>query len=463
VKRYLAGLADCLRGLGVRGVPLIMRSRGGIVSAALAAQQPVTLFLSGPAGGVIGAGFAAERSGVKDFVSLDMGGTSNDVAVVREGKPLLASEGAIGPYPVRTPMVDVNTIGAGGGSIAWIDAAGGLRVGPRSAGAEPGPACYGRGGDEATVTDASVVLGYLNPARFAGGQMRLDAAAAGRALEAVGRRLGLDRVAAAAGIHRVVNARMADQIRLVTIKRGYDPRQFALVVLGGAGPVHGAALAAEMGMPEVLVPEAPGVLAAFGLLAAAIEHQHARTLQSRTDAADLHAVNHCLAELDAAGRARMRDEGVRARDVRVAYAADMRYVGQAYELEVPIATPVTRERLPEILAAFHAVHERVYGYGRPQQPAEFVNFRAVHTYPLPRPSVTPSAPSAGSVADARLGERPAYFGAFVPTAIYERARLPRGARLAGPAIVEQSDTTTVIPPGVTALVDEAGTLRLRRD
>jgi N-methylhydantoinase A/oxoprolinase/acetone carboxylase beta subunit len=462
VKRYLAGLAATLRELGVPSVPLIMRSRGGIVSAALAAQQPITLFLSGPAGGVIGASFAAERSGVSDFVSLDMGGTSNDVAVVRNGTPLLAAEGAIGPYPVRTPMVDVNTIGAGGGSIAWIDAAGGLRVGPRSAGAEPGPACYGRGGDEATVTDASVVLGYLNPARFAGGAMALDVGAAQRALAGIGRRLGVDPVATAAGIHRVVNARMADQIRLVTIKRGYDPRQFSLVVLGGAGPVHGAALAAEMGMPEVLVPEAPGVLAAFGLLAAAIEHHHARTLQAPTGAVDLDAVNRCLGELDDAGRTRMREEGVPATEVRVAYAADMRYVGQAYELEVPIPVPVTRERLPEILAAFHAVHERVYGYGRPQQPAEFVNFRAVHTYPLPRPAVTPAAPPAGSVADARLGERPAYFGEFVPTAIYERARLPRGARLAGPAIVEQSDTTTVIPPGVTALVDEAGTLRLRR-
>jgi N-methylhydantoinase A len=460
VKRYLGGLADTLRGLGVPGVPLIMRSRGGIVSAALAAQQPVTLFLSGPAGGVIGAAFAAEQAGVRDFVSLDMGGTSNDVAVVHDGRPLLASEGAIGPYPVRTPMVDVNTIGAGGGSIAWIDAAGGLRVGPRSAGAEPGPACYARGGDEATVTDASVVLGYLNPTRFAGGAMTLDVTAAERALAAIGRRLGVDAVAAAAGIHRVVNARMADQIRLVTIKRGYDPRQFALVVLGGAGPVHGAALAAEMGMAEVLVPEAPGVLAAFGLLAAAIEHHHARTLQARTDGADLAAVNRCLAELDAAGQGRMREEGVLARDVRVAYAADMRYVGQAYELEVPITAPVTPERVPEIVAAFHAVHERVYGYARAQQPVEFVNFRAVHTFPLPRPVLAPAARD-GSLHAAVIGERRAYFDGFVPTAIYERARLPPGARLAGPAIVEQPDTTTVIPPGVVAVVDDAGNLRLR--
>ncbi len=463
VKRYLAGLAETLRGLGVPAVPLIMRSRGGIVSAALAAQQPVTLFLSGPAGGVIGAAFAAERSGVGNFVSLDMGGTSNDVALVRDGRPLLISEGAIGPFPVRTPMVDVNTIGAGGGSIAWIDAAGGLRVGPQSAGAEPGPACYGRGGDEATVTDASVVLGYLNPARFAGGSMTLDVAAAERALAALGRRLGLDPVAAAAGVHRVINARMADQIRLVTIKRGYDPRQFSLLVLGGAGPVHGAALSEEMGMAEVVVPEAPGVLAAFGLLAAAIEHHHARTLPARTDTADLGAINACLAELDAAGRARMDEEGAPAPSVRVAYAADMRYIGQAYELEVPVPAPLSAADVPGVVAAFHAVHERVYGYARTQQPVEFVNFRAVHTFPLPRPAVTPAARETGTLDSAQVGERPAYFGRFVPTAIYERARLPLGARLAGPAIVEQADTTTVIPPGVTALVDPVGNLRLRRD
>ena len=257
---------------------------------------------------------------------------------------------------------------------------------------------------------------------------------------------------------------MADQIRLVTIKRGYDPRQFSLVVLGGAGPVHGAALAEEMGMAEVVVPEAPGVLAAFGLLAAAIEHHHARTLQAQTDVADLGAVNDCLGELDAAGRARMREEGVPAPAVSVAYAADMRYVGQAYELEVPIAAPIAAGGVPAIVAAFHAVHERVYGYARAQQPVEFVNFRAVHTFPLPRPVVTPAAHASGTLADAQVGERARVLRrGFVPTAIYERGRLPLGARLAGPAIVEQTDTTTVIPPGVTALVDPVGNLRLRRE
>jgi N-methylhydantoinase A len=474
VQRYLAGLADALRALGVGAVPQIMRSRGGIVSAAVAARQPVTLFLSGPAGGVVGARFAAERSGVRDFVSLDMGGTSNDVAVVQGGAPLVASEGRIGTYPVRTPMVDVSTIGAGGGSIAWLDGAGGLRVGPRSAGAEPGPACYGRGGDQPTVTDASLLLGYLNPRTFAGGLLTLDTSASEAAVGGLATRLGLDTMATAAGIHRVVNARMADQIRLMTIKRGYDPRQFALVVLGGAGPVHGVALAEELGMAEVLVPEAPGVLAAFGLLAASIEHHHARTLQGRVDAIDLAVVNACLAGLDEAGRARMRDEAVPAAEVRVAYAADMRYVGQSWELEVPIGAPVAPEQLPAIADAFHAAHERVYGYARRVQPVEFINFRAVHTYPLPAPVLRPrdaEARAAGAPRDAearaaaaRAGERLAYFapGGFAPTAVFDRARLPAGARVEGPAIVEQVDTTTVIPPGHAATVEATGNLRIRR-
>jgi N-methylhydantoinase A len=464
VTRYLAGLTTALRELGVTAVPQIMRSRGGIVSAAMAARQPVTLFLSGPAGGAIGARLAAERSGAHDFVSLDMGGTSNDVAVVQGGEPLIVSEGRIGPYPVRTPMVDINTIGAGGGSIAWLDRAGGLRVGPMSAGAEPGPACYARGGDAATVTDASLVLGYLNSERFAGGLLRLDVGAAERAIAAIAGRLGLDLVRTAAGIHRVVNARMADQIRLMTIKRGDDPRQFALIVLGGAGPVHGVALAEEMGMPEVIVPEAPGVLAAVGLLAAAIEHHHARTLQGLVDTIDLPAVNACLEALDAAGRARMAEEGVPAAEVKVAWSADMRYIGQAYELEVPMTAPLTRDAVDEVKGGFHAVHERVYGYARSRQAVEFVTFRAVHRYPLPHPAVRPPATAAGSVQEARLGQRRAYFPptGFVATPILDRARVPAGGRVPGPAIIEQADTTTVIPPGWAALVEESGNLRLRR-
>jgi N-methylhydantoinase A/oxoprolinase/acetone carboxylase beta subunit len=464
VGRYLAGLAETLGALGIRAVPQIMRSRGGIVSAAVAARQPVTLFLSGPAGGVVGAAFAADRAGVRDFISLDMGGTSNDVSVVLAGRPAVASEGRIGPFPVRTPMVDVSTIGAGGGSIAWLDGAGGLRVGPTSAGAEPGPACYGRGGDRPTVTDASLLLGYLDPATFAGGTVPLDPAAAQTAIAALAGPLGLDVVATAAGIHRVINARMADQIRLVTIQRGHDPRGFTLVLLGGAGPVHGVALAEELGIPDVLVPETPGVLSAFGLLAAPIEHHHARTLPGVVEAIDLAAVNALLAELDRAGRERMAAEAVPADAVETAYAADMRYVGQAYELEVPVRTPLARADLAAVTAAFHAVHERVYGYHRAEQAVEFVNFRAVHRHALPPPRLRSPERRGASLADARRRERPAYFapGGFVPTPVYDRARLGEGVRIPGPAIVEQPDTTTVIPPGWAAVVEATGSLRIRK-
>jgi len=465
VSRYLAGLADTLQALGVPAVPQIMRSCGGIVSAALAAQQPVTLFLSGPAGGVVGAQCAAEQSGISDFISLDMGGTSNDVSVVQGGRPLIASEGRIGRFPVRTPMVDCNSIGAGGGSLAWLDAACGLRVGPMSAGAEPGPACYGRGGYQPTVTDASVLLGYLNPESFAGGSLWLDVSAAEAAVARLADQLDLSVTATAAGIHQVVNARMADQIRLMTIQRGYDPRQFTLVLLGGAGPVHGVALAEELGIREILVPQAPGVLSAFGLLAAAVEHHHARTLPSVVEQADLSAVNALLTTLDEAGRKRMHEEGVPPAEVRMAYAADMRYVGQAYELEVPLSAPLRNEDLAGVQAAFHAVHERVYGYHRAGQPVEFINFRAVHTCPLPRPWVRPLPRSGRSLADAHVGERRAYFASagFIPTPLFDRARLPVGERCHGPAIIEQPDTTTVIHPGYSASVEESGNLRIRKE
>ena len=465
VGRYLTRLGDGLTALGVNAEPQIMRSRGGIVSARLAAEQPVHLFLSGPAGGVVGALYAAERSGLRDIISIDIGGTSCDVSMVENGKPLIRREGKIATYPVRIPMVDVTTIGAGGGSIAWLDPAGGLRVGPQSAGAEPGPACYGRGGSQATVTDASLVLGYLNPDYFAGGDLRLDPAEAERAVARIAERLRMTTLEAAEGIHRVINARMADQMRLVTIQRGYDPRGFALVLLGGAGPVHGGALADELSIGTLIVPEAPGVLSAFGLLAAAIEHHHARTFVVPTRAPDFAAINRILRELDAEGREKMRRERVPEAEVRVAFAADMRYVGQAYELEVPLDGEVGPGNLDRIVNAFHATHERVYGHQRTQDPVEFVNLRAVHTYPLPRPRLRAETPAGGTLDGARKGTRRAYFrtaGGLVETPIYERTRLPVGTPIAGPAIVEQRDTTTVVYPGHRATLDPSGNLVIKR-
>ncbi|MBI4010688.1 MAG: hydantoinase/oxoprolinase family protein [Candidatus Rokubacteria bacterium] len=461
--RYLGGLDDALRALGIAADAQIMHSRGGISGAGLAAARPVSLVLSGPAAGVVGALHAALASGHRDIISIDIGGTSSDVALVQGGAPLISQTGAIAGYPVRVPMVDVNTIGAGGGSIAWLDAAGGLRVGPESAGADPGPACYGQGGSRATVTDASVVLGYLDPAYFAGGSLGLDARLAREAVGRVAAPLGLDPVAAAAGIHRVVNARMADQIRLVTIERGYDPRGFALVLLGGAGPVHGVALAEELAIETVIVPEAPGVLSAFGLLVAAIEHAHARTAVQDLRQPDCAAIGRILAELDARGRETMRAERVPPDAVEVVFSADMRYVGQAYELAVPLPETVTPAAVPGIVAAFHAAHQRVYSHHRPEDPVEIVNLRAVHRYPLPRPRLARAAPATGGRAGAVKGTREAWFdGAWRTTTLYERSRLPAGEPVAGPAIVEQADTTTLVPLGWAAVGDPAGNLIMRR-
>jgi N-methylhydantoinase A len=257
---------------------------------------------------------------------------------------------------------------------------------------------------------------------------------------------------------------MADQIRLMTIQRGHDPRGFTLVLLGGAGPVHGAALAEELGLRDVLVPEAPGVLSALGLLAAAVEHHHARTHQSVVESADLAAIDALLRDLDATGRAQMRDEDVPPDAVEVAYTADMRYVGQAYELPVPIRAPLAAADLAGVQADFHAVHERVYGYARAGQPVEFINLRAVHTCRLPTPRIRPPDRARGMAADAQVAERPVHFASagFVRTPIYARPRLPPGAELSGPAIVEQPDTTTVVPPGWVGRVEESGNLLLRR-
>ena len=262
-----------------------MQSRGGITGADSVLNRPVSLLLSGLAAGVIGSKHVALQSDQHDVISLDMGGTSCDIALIRAGIPIVTNQTRVAHFPLRMQMVDVNTIGAGGGSIAWVDAAGGLRVGPQSAGAEPGPACYRRGGEDATVTDASLVLGYLNPETFAG-DIALDLEAARAAIARVAERIGLDRGVTAAGIHRIVNARMNDEVRRVTVQRGYDPSQFSLLPLGGAGPVHGCAIALDLGMANVIVPDTPGVLSAFGLLVADVEHDQMETFAVRADRVD---------------------------------------------------------------------------------------------------------------------------------------------------------------------------------
>ncbi|GIX49632.1 MAG: hypothetical protein KatS3mg131_3843 [Candidatus Tectimicrobiota bacterium] len=336
-------------------------------------------------------------------------------------------------------------------------------MGPQSAGAVPGPACYGRGGEAPTVTDASVVLGYLNPEYFAGGQLRLDVDAAQEALACLASRLQLTPVALAAGIHRIINARMADEMRLVSVRRGYDPRQFALLLLGGAGPVHGGRLARMLAMPVAIVPPAPGVLSAFGLLVASIEHDQSRTYAVNAEEAEVAELARRFAELDALGQEKMRRDRVPLEAVQVAHFADMRYVGQSYELEVPLPLALDAAALRQAVAAFHALHQQVYGFSRPEHAVEFVNLRSVHRAPLPQPQLR-LAPGHGSLEAARKGSRAAYFDEYQDyrdTPVYERSRLPQGAVLRGPAIIEQPDTTTVVYPGQLCRVDASGNLLLQ--
>jgi N-methylhydantoinase A len=462
-ERYLGRLKQELERSGLPTDLFVMQSRGGITSTDTILTRPVVTLLSGPAAGVIGGTFAGHQAGLSDLITIDIGGTSCDVALVRDGKPVIAGEGKIGKYPLRQPMVDVNTIGAGGGSLAWVDGAGGLHVGPQSAGSDPGPACYGWGGERPTVTDASVLLGYLDPDYFAGQMLRLDPGLAEKAVRIhVAEPLGMDVCAAAAGIHHIVNSRMADQLRLVSIQRGYDPRQFSLVALGGAGALHAGRLADLLSIPRVLIPDTPGVLSAFGLLVADIEHEQAMSYTVGILDADPRELAHAYAALLATCLERMRQDRVPGTDLIERRVAEMRYVGQSYELEIPFPDgPVSRSHVDAAVEAFHAQHERIYSHCNRAAAVEFVNLRTVLIHRLPRPALrrrdVPDAPQS----DALKRLRRAYFaehGGYMDTPVYDKSRLRAGHALVGPAIVEQADTTIVLYPGHRATVDDFGNI-----
>jgi len=451
-------LANMERGLAAAGVtvPLqVMQSRGGLMSSSIARQRPVRLFLSGPAAGVIGGVEAGRAAGLHELITVDIGGTSCDIALVTGGAPLIRGEGVIDGYTVRVPMVDVSAIGAGGGSIAWLDGAGSLRVGPHSAGSEPGPACYGRGGTQPTVTDASVVLHYIDPARFAGGTLTLQPALARAAIDQViATPLGMSVEQAALGIHRVLNAQMAEAIRLVSIGRGIDPRGYALLPLGGGGPMHACALAEELGIASILIPAHPGVLSAAGLLGAAVEHEVAAAFPCALAELRADRLLAALRDLDARCGALMRAERVADADIR--HFADVCYIGQSYHLEVPLLS----HDAEAIYDAFLAAHDRVYGHST-RVPAKLVNVRAVHRSRAGTVAVgtaespTPAIPG---TRDIHIRDR----AEPVPAAIWSRAALTPDARVAGPAIIEQSDTTILLEPGWTARLAGGGALLLER-
>ncbi len=460
VDAYLGRLQAALAARGVTAPLQVMQSRGGLAGVAVARQRPVRLFLSGPAGGVIGARTEGLAAGADDLITVDIGGTSCDIALISGAKPLIRQEGRIEGFTVRVPMVDVNAIGSGGGSIAWIDPAGRLRVGPQSAGSDPGPAAYGRG-EEATVTDASLVIGYLDPGYFAGGTLRLDAGRARRAVqERVAAPLSLSLEAAALGIHRVLNVQMAEGIRLVSIRQGFDPRDFALLGLGGGGPLHLCALAEELGMTRCLVPNHPGVLSAAGLLAAPVEHEVSTSFPQPLAATGMEAIREALAALDAEAGALMEADGVPRSAVTVYYAADVCYIGQGYHLEVPLAVDAP-DALERLYRDFLALHDRIYGHAV-EGPVRLVNLRSVHRAGGGGGTGTPVFEEG----EALKGTRAVLVDAGRPRVevpVYERRRLVPGTDFAGPAIVEQADTTTWIAPGWSVRVLDSGLLSLRRD
>lgn len=462
VSRYIDALETRLTDNGVPARLEIMQSRGGIATAASAAQKPVTLLRSGPAAGVVAAQMIGELCGEKNLISNDIGGTTADLGLVVNGKPLTSTEGKVLKYPIRIPMIDVISIGAGGGSIAWVDEAGSLHVGPQSAGSVPGPVAYGRGGTEPTVTDASLVLGYLNPAYFAGGDLALDDAAAHRAVEAFAGNIGMTKLRLAHGIHTILNNRMADEIRLLTIARGYDPREFALIVLGGAGPLHGSALAHALGIPRVIVPFAPGVLSAFGLLVSDIEHDHTLTFRHPATGLSAATLAQAFAQLDEMGAAEMRKEAVSRDKVSVRRYAEMRYVGQSYELEIPIEGDITEDLIGRLVADFHEVHERIYRQRNETAEVEFINLRTVHFTAVPK--IRLDAPKSGpSWEAAQTGTRAVYLaeaGRMVDVPVFRRDKLPIDRKREGPFIVEQLDSTTVVFPGETAFVEPNGNIIL---
>ncbi|MBT3702230.1 MAG: hydantoinase/oxoprolinase family protein [Alphaproteobacteria bacterium] len=452
--RYLKGFEEKLRSIQFSPKVNIVRSDGGLMSVAKASESPVHTMLSGPAGGVSGAAYLATLAGYPNALGFDMGGTSTDVSLIQDGAPTQSRQTQLGYYPVKVPSVEVHSVGAGGGSIAHVPMTGALRVGPDSAGARPGPACYGHGGELPTVTDANVVLGRLPPSLL-GGDMSLNVQAAKDAVGKLGQDLGLDLHQTAEGILNIVNENMFGALRLVSVQKGLDPRNFALVAFGGAGPLHGNAMAILAGCFPVIVPPTPGVLSALGFLYSDIKNEFARTFARTVDDIEVDQVVDILTTLGAEAQAWLKEEGLseRARDVR--YQADVRYFRQGYEFTMDVDPEHLRNNgLASLVASFGVAHERQYGF-KLEQPVEIVNLRAIGTGEVDKvafPKFEKSGPDASA---ALLRQDQVYFnGSFVSAGGYDRNKLQAGNHIPGPAIVVQKDSTCVIHPGHVGDVDD---------
>jgi N-methylhydantoinase A len=467
--RYLTRLEAGLQGQRLR----IMQSNGGVISAATAAAHAARTALSGPAGGVVGAFHVAQMSGYDHVITFDMGGTSTDVALCDGGVPT-TTEGEIGGMPLRLPMIDIHTVGAGGGSLAQVDLGGALTVGPQSAGADPGPVCYAQGGTVPTTTDANLILGRLDADHFLGGKMTLDQDSARTALQSLASSMGATSPEAAAwGVNRVANATMERAIRRISIEKGYDPRRFALLAFGGAGPLHACDLASALSIPTVLVPRTPGVLSALGMLVADLVKDYSQTVMLRVDPlgqvddipyqpSTTAALGQILQEyfqpLEDQGRADLVAEGVNPGDIRLTQALDMRYAGQSHELTVGMTHAISP------IQAFHQAHLRRFGHQHLDEPVEIVNVRVKARGGLLKPYFPTEVAGKADPAGAWIGNKDVYFGPTAPSKaeLFQRELLRAGNVIGGPAVIFQLDTTTVIPPGWQARVDSYGTLIIVR-
>jgi N-methylhydantoinase A len=457
LSRYLARLEAQLAEAGYRGPTLVIQSHGGVAPIAEAGRLAAGGVLSGPAGGVAGSVHAARLAGARNLIPFDMGGTSTDICLVVDGEAALVMDRKVGGHRIALGSLDIASIGAGGGSVARVDAGGILHVGPQSAGAVPGPACYGRGGIEATVTDANLVLGYLDPERFLGGERRLDKPAAEQAVDGVAARLAMDRMATAHGIHRIVNTTMAEGVRLVSVRRGVDPRRFALFAFGGAAGLHATDIARQLNLSRVIVPRVAPVLSAWGMLATDLRFEASKSHIGDTSALDGAEVKNLFAELEAEGLARLRPSF--SGPTRISRAVDMRYGEQVFEIAVPLDDVdwSAEDPLPQIVERFHRRHETLYTYAMPEQESVLVNARVTVSGVLdalpeePRLTAGPAAPP--------IGARQIFLdGDWTEAAVFDFDALAPDQQIAGPAVVESAMTTVLLRPGDAAVVTETGWL-----
>lgn len=478
VSKYVADLLRKTEGLGVEAQVHVMQSSGGIASGEEVGRIPASIIESGPAAGVTAASFYGKLLGTENVLSFDMGGTTAKAGIVRNYASEVVTEYEVGGrvhsgrivkgsgYPVKFPFIDLSECSAGGGTIAWVDAGGALRVGPTSAGAEPGPACYGLGGEEPAITDANLILGRLNPDYMLGGRMRIRRSLSERAIRAkICSELGIDLVQVAAGIVEIANSSMAKILRIVSVERGYDPRGFTLMAFGGAGPMHACALAEDLGIPRIVVPVNPGLFSALGMLAADFTHHVSRPVMLSVDEVEVDTIEGIYREMEEAGRGVLAGRSTPLTDIFFVRQADMRYRGQAYELTVPAEKPLDDEGLRTLAERFHDRHRSVYGYAVEGEGVELINLRLTAVGVTPKPEMKRIAPTGRDLSQALLTSRDVFFERcerYVKSPVYVRERLEPGDVVEKPCVIEQYDATTVVYPGWRAVVDEFGSLILTR-